>query len=120
LRIGEKHINIENPAAADSTVAAATADNMAAAAAALSQLDDEIVHGMAIGAVFTDYVSSIAKIPNLPTSSLSAPYLFTVVSARIRLQAGKINCLDFHRKEDLLVTSSEDDSIRLYNITSAT
>ncbi|XP_039841754.1 protein ANTHESIS POMOTING FACTOR 1-like [Panicum virgatum] len=58
-------------------------------AAALSQLDDEIVHGMAIGAVFTDY-------------------------------AGKINCLDFHRKEDLLVTSSEDDSIRLYNITSAT
>jgi COMPASS component SWD2 len=43
-----------------------------------------------------------------------------VVPARIRLQAGKINCLDFHRKEDLLVTSSEDDSIRLYNITSAT
>nr|CAB3460837.1 unnamed protein product [Digitaria exilis] len=59
------------------------------AAASLSQLDDKIVHGMAIGAVFTDY-------------------------------AGKINCLDFHRKEDLLVTSSEDDSIRLYNITSAT
>uniref|UniRef100_A0A0E0L588 Anaphase-promoting complex subunit 4 WD40 domain-containing protein n=1 Tax=Oryza punctata TaxID=4537 RepID=A0A0E0L588_ORYPU len=58
-------------------------------AATLSQLDDEIVRGMAIGAVFTDY-------------------------------AGKINCLDFHRKEDLLVTSSEDDSIRLYNITSAT
>ncbi|TVU00714.1 hypothetical protein EJB05_36611 [Eragrostis curvula] len=58
-------------------------------AAALSQLDDETVRGMAIGAVFTDYV-------------------------------GKINCLDFHRKEDLLVTSSEDDSIRLYNITSAT
>jgi len=118
LRIGEKHKHRKS-GAADSTVAAATADNMAAAAA-LSQLDDEIVHGMAIGAVFTDYVSSIAKIPNLPTSSLSAPYLFTVVSARIRLQAGKINCLDFHRKEDLLVTSSEDDSIRLYNITTAT
>ena len=62
MRIGEKHINIENPAAADSTVAAATADNMAAAAAALSQLDDEIVHGMAIGAVFTDYVSSIRQL----------------------------------------------------------
>ncbi|OEL24144.1 WD repeat-containing protein 82-B [Dichanthelium oligosanthes] len=59
------------------------------AAASLPQLDDEIVRGMAIGAVFTDY-------------------------------AGKINCLDFHRKEDLLVTSSEDDSIRLYNITNAT
>ncbi|CAD6271371.1 unnamed protein product [Miscanthus lutarioriparius] len=73
-------------AAADSTVAAATENKMAAA---LPQLDDEIVRGMAIGAVFTDY-------------------------------AGKINCLDFHRKEDLLVTSSDDDSIRLYNITSAT
>ncbi|AQK91885.1 Transducin/WD40 repeat-like superfamily protein [Zea mays] len=58
-------------------------------AAALPQLDDEIVHGMAIGAVFTDYT-------------------------------GKINCLDFHRTEDLMITSSEDDSIRLYNITSAT
>uniref|UniRef100_A0ACD5U036 Uncharacterized protein n=1 Tax=Avena sativa TaxID=4498 RepID=A0ACD5U036_AVESA len=58
-------------------------------AATLSQLDDGIVRGMAIGAVFTDY-------------------------------AGKINCLDFHRKDDLLVTSSEDDSIRLYNTTNAT
>ncbi|XP_047045246.1 protein ANTHESIS POMOTING FACTOR 1 [Lolium rigidum] len=34
--------------------------------------------------------------------------------------AGKINCLDFHRKDDLLVTSSDDDSIRLYNTTTAT
>jgi hypothetical protein len=44
-------------------------------AAALSQLDDEIVHGMAIGAVFTDYVSSIAKVPNPPSPSrVSAPH----------------------------------------------
>jgi hypothetical protein len=41
--------------AADSIVAAAAGNKMAAA---LSQLDDEIVRGMAIGAVFTDYVSS--------------------------------------------------------------
>jgi len=35
-------------------------------AATLSQLDDGIVRGMAIGAVFTDYVSSpAAKIPHL-------------------------------------------------------
>ncbi|XP_073003247.1 protein ANTHESIS POMOTING FACTOR 1 [Typha latifolia] len=33
---------------------------------------------------------------------------------------GKISSLDFHRKEDLLITASEDDSIRLYNIASAT
>jgi hypothetical protein len=30
-------------------------------ATALSQLDDETVRGMAIGAVFADYVSSITK-----------------------------------------------------------
>ncbi|KAJ3691816.1 hypothetical protein LUZ61_000093 [Rhynchospora tenuis] len=33
---------------------------------------------------------------------------------------GKISSLDFHRTEDLLVTASGDDSIRLYNTTSAT
>ncbi|MBA0779510.1 hypothetical protein Gotri_003760, partial [Gossypium trilobum] len=32
---------------------------------------------------------------------------------------GKINSLDFHRKDDLLVTASEDDSVRLYDITNA-
>jgi hypothetical protein len=35
-------------------------------AAALPQLDDEIVHGMAIGAVFTDYVSPGDTSPNPP------------------------------------------------------
>lgn len=34
-------------------------------------------------------------------------------------QVGKINSLDFHRKDDLLVTASEDDSIRLYDIANA-
>ncbi|KAF3334707.1 WD repeat-containing protein 82-B [Carex littledalei] len=33
---------------------------------------------------------------------------------------GKISSLDFHRTDDLLITASEDDSIRLYNTTSAT
>ena len=28
---------------------------------------------------------------------------------------GRINSLDFHRSEDLLVTASDDDAIRLYN-----
>ncbi|XP_031501111.1 protein ANTHESIS POMOTING FACTOR 1 [Nymphaea colorata] len=34
--------------------------------------------------------------------------------------AGKISSVDFHRKEDLLVTASEDDSVRLYDIANAT
>ncbi|XP_078168512.1 transducin/WD40 repeat-like superfamily protein [Carex rostrata] len=32
---------------------------------------------------------------------------------------GKISSLDFHRTDDLLLTASEDDSIRLYNTTTA-
>ncbi|KAL5797024.1 hypothetical protein ACOSQ2_001844 [Xanthoceras sorbifolium] len=32
---------------------------------------------------------------------------------------GKIHSLDFHRKDDLLVTASEDDSVRLYDIVNA-
>ncbi|XP_065879663.1 protein ANTHESIS POMOTING FACTOR 1 isoform X2 [Euphorbia lathyris] len=32
---------------------------------------------------------------------------------------GRINSVDFHRKDDLLVTASEDDSVRLYDIASA-
>jgi len=35
------------------------------------------------------------------------------------LQLGKINSIDFHRKEDLLVTASEDDSVRFYDIANA-
>ncbi|XP_062106927.1 protein ANTHESIS POMOTING FACTOR 1 isoform X2 [Humulus lupulus] len=54
----------------------------------LTELDDDIVRSMAIGAVFPDF-------------------------------GGKINCIDFHRKDDLLVTSSEDDSVRLYDILNA-
>lgn len=34
-------------------------------------------------------------------------------------QGGKVNSLDFHRTADLLVTTSDDDSVRFYDITSA-
>ncbi|KVH92795.1 WD40 repeat-containing protein, partial [Cynara cardunculus var. scolymus] len=51
----------------------------------VSELDDEIIRSMSIGALFSDFV-------------------------------GKINALDFHRTADLLVTSGEDDFVRLYDI----
>ncbi|GER36875.1 transducin/WD40 repeat-like superfamily protein [Striga asiatica] len=54
----------------------------------LSELNDDILRSMAVGAVFSDF-------------------------------GGKINSLDFHRTADLLVTSSDDDSVRLYDIASA-
>lgn len=34
-------------------------------------------------------------------------------------QGGKIHSIDFHRKDDLLVMASEDDSVRLYDIANA-
>jgi len=57
-------------------------------ASSLTELDDETVCSMSIGAVFSDFV-------------------------------GKINSLDFHRTADLLITASEDDSVRLYDIANA-
>ncbi|KAJ6949496.1 hypothetical protein NC651_003474 [Populus alba x Populus x berolinensis] len=54
----------------------------------LTELDDDTVRSMSIGAVFSEF-------------------------------GGKINSIDFHRKDDLLVTASEDDSVRLYDIASA-
>ncbi|GFZ19041.1 transducin/WD40 repeat-like superfamily protein [Actinidia rufa] len=57
-------------------------------ASSFTELDDETVRSMSIGAVFSDFV-------------------------------GKINSLDFHRTADLLITASEDDSVRLYDIANA-
>ncbi|GFP99744.1 WD repeat-containing protein 82-b [Phtheirospermum japonicum] len=54
----------------------------------LSELNDDIIRSMSVGAVFSDF-------------------------------GGKINSLDFHRTADLLVTSSDDDSVRLYDISTA-
>ncbi|PON84248.1 Coatomer beta subunit [Trema orientale] len=54
----------------------------------LTELDDDTVRSMAIGAVFADF-------------------------------GGKINSVDFHRKDDILVTASDDDSVRLYDIANA-
>ncbi|KAH1107569.1 hypothetical protein J1N35_011337 [Gossypium stocksii] len=36
-----------------------------------------------------------------------------------QIEGGKINSLDFHRKDDLLVTASEDDSVCFYHIANA-
>ncbi|BAT84618.1 hypothetical protein VIGAN_04203900 [Vigna angularis var. angularis] len=54
----------------------------------LTELDDDLVRCMSIGAVFSEF-------------------------------GGKIHSIDFHRKDDLLVTASEDDSVRLYDIANA-
>lgn len=55
---------------------------------ALTELDDDMVASMTIGAIFSDF-------------------------------GGRMNSIDFHRKDDLLVTASEDDSVRFYDIANA-
>ncbi|KAH7387381.1 hypothetical protein KP509_16G020200 [Ceratopteris richardii] len=53
--------------------------------------------------------------------TLSEPLVNSMaVGAVFKDYSGKINSLDFHRTEDLLVTASDDESIRLYNIANAT
>ncbi|KAI8533646.1 hypothetical protein RHMOL_Rhmol10G0025700 [Rhododendron molle] len=71
----------------------------------LAELDDETVRSMSIGAVFSDFVSFA--------------FVSTLILAILRMQVGKINSVDFHRTADLLITASEDDSVRLYDIANA-
>ncbi|PKU83046.1 Flagellar WD repeat-containing protein Pf20 [Dendrobium catenatum] len=55
---------------------------------------------------------SIAELDDTMVQSMAVGAAFTDYG-------GSITSLDFHRKEDLLVTASEDDSVRLYNIVDA-
>ena len=82
----------------------------------LTELDDDTVRTMSIGAVFSDFVSLVLlRSPlSLAIDSKLEPCFFDKL-----LQVGKINSIDFHRKEDLLVTASEDDSVRFYDIANA-
>jgi WD40 repeat protein len=45
-------------------------------------------------------------------------YLTDMTFSGTQETADRINSLDFHRTEDLLVTAGDDDSIRTYNIQS--
>ncbi|PWA45242.1 transducin/WD40 repeat-like superfamily protein [Artemisia annua] len=65
----------------------------------VSELNDGIIRNMAIGAIFSDFSTT-----------------FIVNNDIELLQVGKINALDFHRTADLMVTTAEDDSVRLYDI----
>ena len=83
----------------------------------LTELDDDTVRTMSIGAVFSDFVSFLLLLRSplsLAIDSKLEPCFFDKL-----LQVGKINSIDFHRKEDLLVTASEDDSVRFYDIANA-
>lgn len=83
----------------------------------LTELDDDTVRTMSIGAVFSDFVSFLLLLLRSPLS-LAIDSKLELCFLKL-LQVGKINSIDFHRKEDLLVTASEDDSVRFYDIANA-
>lgn len=56
--------------------------------------------------------SSLAELDDETVRSMSIGAVFSDF-------VGKINSLDFHRTDDLLITASEDDSVRLYDIANA-
>lgn len=81
----------------------------------LMELNDDIVRSMSIAAVFSDFVSHLHS-PQLLNFPISASKNLISICEN---QGGKIHSLDFHRKDDLLVTASEDDSVRLFDISNA-
>lgn len=101
----------------------------------LTELNDDTVRTMSIGAVFSDFVSLPSfllfflffflidcQIDQLLLKPYSPTNVFKPIALKSLLhkfQVGKINSIDFHRKEDLLVTASEDDSVRFYDIANA-
>ncbi|KAM7267975.1 hypothetical protein ACFE04_010141 [Oxalis oulophora] len=57
-------------------------------------------------------VASMTHLDNGTIKSMSIAAVFSDFG-------GRINSIDFHRKEDLLVTAADDDSVRLYDIANA-
>ena len=105
------------------------------------ELTDSVLGSMAVGAVFKDYVRDqtthlrVAVVLSLDRISFLCTYCRERFSAvadqnfeisimwRLLLgcpQTGRVNSMDFHRTDDLLVTASDDESIRVYDTSSAT
>lgn len=90
---------------------------------AIDEISDGILRSMGVGAVFTDFVSSYS------TDVYSVLVFFLIhllcffdskwYFSASELQTGRISSIDFHRKEDLLITACEDDSVRIYDTANA-
>ncbi|KAF2308482.1 hypothetical protein GH714_009902 [Hevea brasiliensis] len=96
------------------------------ATTSITELDDDTVRSMSIGAVFSDFVSFFflfalyqRSLKRLGVIDLEFELDSSNIKLNFNFNGGKINSVDFHRKDDLLVTASEDDSVRLYDIASA-
>jgi len=57
---------------------------------------------------------------DLATSNLFFIVFFSLILCAYVFQNGRISSLDFHRASSYLVTASDDESIRLYEVTSGT
>lgn len=91
-------------------------------ASATMELTEDVMASMSMGAVFKDYVRFLRRQTICTANRVHAclACLLIELTHASCLQGAKINSLDFHRTEDLLITASDDESIRLYNISSGT
>jgi COMPASS component SWD2 len=91
------------------------------------ELSEEILQSMEVGMSFKDYVSNIYD-------SVFAFVFYCLIKLKIRvflfcnwvycslilLQNGRISSMDFHKTSSYLVTASDDESIRLYDVAAGT
>jgi hypothetical protein len=89
--------------------------------AGFQRLDDDVVRLM--GPAYAEQVGRPLRLPPPRTAPPPRPLAGAPLTPRRsrplqQLPQGKVNALDFHRTHDLLVTSSEDSVIRIYNTAS--
>lgn len=76
------------------------------------QLTEDVLRNFGMGRVFKACLTGISH----PTECFhNACMSQTTLCNLMQNYQGRVNSLDFHRSEDLLVTAGDDDAIRLYN-----
>lgn len=77
------------------------------------ELTDEVLKSMEVGMAFRDYVCLCMYVIVCYNSS------YKILKSLYALQNGRISSMDFHRATSYLVTASDDESIRLYDVQNA-
>jgi len=77
---------------------------------AVMQLTEDVLRTFGMGRVF-----KVLHVQTWIKCSFNGTMPLTAVMWLRQNYQGRVNSIDFHRSEDLLVTAGEDDAIRLYN-----
>lgn len=85
------------------------------------ELSEEIIQSMEPGAVFRDYVIlSPSLVEAFGSFSFNKGGCYYKGQSFCYPQNCRISSIDFHKTSTCMVTASDDDSIRLYDVASAT